>query len=152
MPIAEQGADITLASTTETQAELDHATSDNWRQKFDPAKAAATDGANKDGKTTEEATDKDKKDATKTGAGSDPAKTEVKPGDETDDEKNLPPGAKKRIDKLTKKLRQAEEELATARRGEKQPTARETVQAAATVLVVVRVGAGRAHRIQVPIN
>ena len=30
---------ITLASTTETQDELDHATSENWRTPFDPEKA-----------------------------------------------------------------------------------------------------------------
>lgn len=122
--VAEGGADITLASTTETQAELDHATSDKWREHFTPA---ADDGKKKDEKPGEA-----EKKATKTEASSDLAKTEAKTGKEKDedDEEDLPPGAKKRIDKLTARWKAAQDEIAALRKGEKTPSARETVQPA----------------------
>lgn len=125
MPIeATEGADITLASTTETQEELDHATSENWRQPFDPSKKTPS--------TTDEkpAAEGKKQPAAKTEGASETPTTEVKTGketDEDDDETPLPKGVQKRIDKLTKRLRSQEDELAALRRGEKEPSARETV-------------------------
>jgi hypothetical protein len=120
--VVESGADITVASTTETQAELDHATSPNWREHFDPAKVAEK-------KDEQQSAEADKKNATKTEAGSGPAKTEAKSGKEKDDDDgDLSPGARKRIDKLTARWKAAEDELAALRRGEKPASARETVQ------------------------
>jgi hypothetical protein len=122
---AVQEPDITLASTTETQAELDHATSPNWRQHFTPADAGKGEG--KDGENKEKAgeAEKDgKKAATETKPASEPgdkksgAKGES--GSEKDDDEPLPKGVQKRIDRLTARLGDQERELAELRRGRQQ--------------------------------
>jgi hypothetical protein len=114
MPTVTEQPDITLVSTTESQAELDHATGPNWREKFDPdqAKAAAGEGddkKNKSGESTET------KDDSKTAAASDAAKGAGKEGTKSEDE-DLPKGAKKQIDRLTAKRREAEERADAAER------------------------------------
>jgi hypothetical protein len=108
MSIETQEPDVTLATTTETQAELDHATGPNWREPFTPP--AKSDEA-KPGDTTE------KKDESKTAAASEAAKAGAKEGkseDETedDDKAPLPKGVQKRLDRLTARLKTAEEQLA----------------------------------------
>jgi len=129
MPTPTQQPDITLASTTETQAELDHATGPNWREKFDPAKAKAEEES-KGKETSAEAADK--KAATKTAPASETGKTASEEKDEPGD-KDLPPGARKRIDRLTARLRETEEELkATRRRGEPERTEKPEPAKAAT--------------------
>lgn len=109
--------DITLASTTETQAELDHATSPNWRDHFTPP-AEPKEG--------EQKTEKQPGEAPKPGA---TEKTEPasdaggkKPGakgesgtEGEDDDTPLPKGVQKRLDRLTARLKAAEEELATSK-------------------------------------
>jgi hypothetical protein len=123
MPIVEQ-PEITLVSTTESQAELDHATGPNWRERFDPAKAAATgtDGENKN--KPEESTET--KDDSKTAAASDAAK----PASKTEDDEPLPKGVQKRIDRITARLKEAEDELARSRSTRREPEAAKPASAA----------------------
>jgi hypothetical protein len=97
--------DVTLASTTETQAELDHAVSLDWRKPFAAPDAPSAEPS--------------KKDAPKTPAESDPAKVQSKEGEKPEEDEPLPKGAQKRIDKLTKQLREAEAKL-----GQRTPAAR----------------------------
>src|SRR5579872_3943340 len=111
-PIVEQ-PDITLVSTTESQAELDHATGPNWRERFDPekAKAAAGEGDGKE-KKNEAGESTAKKDETKTAPASETGKAASKDGTEPDDdEKDLPKGVRKRIDRLTARLNEQDREL-----------------------------------------
>ena len=94
--------DVTLASTTESQAELDHAVSPDWRKPFTPTEKPA-------GESGEPSTD-----ATKSGAESDPAKAGAKPAAKVeDDDEPLPKGVQKRIDRLTARLNEAEAKLNT---------------------------------------
>jgi hypothetical protein len=119
--------DITLASTTETQAELDHATGPNWREHFDPAKAKADEEGKKN--TTAEPSDKkDEKDETKTAPASEPGKAASK---KEEDEEPLPKGVQKRLDRLTARLKEAEEQLRT-RRGEPEKEKPEPAKAASS--------------------
>lgn len=111
MPNTVAEPEIILESTTEPQAELDHATGPDRREHFDPAKAKETQ--------TEESKE------TKTAAASETANAGSKKGEsEAENDANLPPGARKRIDKLTAKLREAEEERDRLRgKSEKRPAA-----------------------------
>lgn len=102
--------DITLASTTETQAELDHATSDNWREHFDPEKKPAVGGNGQADKSGESNLPD-----SKTGAASDAA-TAGKEGQKSDDDEPLPKGVQKRFDRLTARLKDAEDALDQERR------------------------------------
>lgn len=97
---------ITLASTTETQDELDHATSENWRTPFDPEKAKVD---REEREKTEAAAAAE---AAKKTDGSAPAEKRGTAGESEpeEDEEDLPKGARKRIDNLTKRFRTAEEE------------------------------------------
>jgi hypothetical protein len=118
MPTVEQ-PEITLVSTTESQAELDHATGPNWREKFDPAKAAATETEKKN----QSAESTEKKDETKTAAASDAAKAASNAGAEEEEDKNLSPGVKKRIDRLTANWKKAEAEAAALKAAQRKPEA-----------------------------
>jgi hypothetical protein len=102
--------DITLVSTTETKEELEHATSENWRQHFTPPAAAEGDGKEKTG----EAAGEGKDGATKTKPASEPGdktKPAAKGESGSEDDAPLPKGAQKRIDRLTAQLRDAQEQL-----------------------------------------
>jgi hypothetical protein len=91
--------EITLASTTETQDELDHAVSKNWREPFDPDKA----------KTERETKDAEAAKAAKKPAGSAPADTRGTEGEgESEDDEPLPKGVQKRIDKYAGRAKAAE--------------------------------------------
>ena len=120
MPVntaAPEAADITLASTSETQAELDHATGPNWRQPFEkPADPAA--GENKETPAGEQ-----KDDSTKTKPAPGTGAPQKKPGaaGENDADDDLPKGARKRIDRLTRRLGDAEAELERLRNSGTQP-------------------------------
>jgi len=129
MPIVEQ-PDITLVSTTESQAELDHATGPNWRERFDPekAKAAAGEGDGKDNKN-QSGESTEKKDETKTAPASETGKTASKEGTKSEDDEPLPKGAKKQIDRLTAKWREAQEEIDRLKAGQRPPV-KETAQSA----------------------
>lgn len=100
--------DITIASTTATQAELDHATGPNWREPFDPAKPAEKTEAEKTA-TPGDTTAEPGKPAPKTAPASEPGKAGAREG-ESEADTDLPPGARKRIDRLTAKLKAAEAE------------------------------------------
>ena len=129
MPTPTEQPDITLASTTESQAELDHATGPNWRQHFDPAKAKAEEEAKGKDKPAESSA---KKDETKTAPASEPGK--VASPKEDDEDKDIPPGVRKRLDRLTAKLRETERALeASTRRPEARTDGAKTEPAKAAV-------------------
>lgn len=104
--------DITIASTTATQAELDHATGPNWREPFDPAKPAEKTEAAKT-ETTSDTTAEPGKPATKTAPASEPGKAGAKEG-ESEADKELPPGVKKAIDRATFHRKEAERRASAA--------------------------------------
>lgn len=112
-PVAE--ADITLASTSETQAELDHATGPNWREHFEKPAAPATEE-----KPAEEpkGSTKTEKPAPGTGSEKKPAAAAGEGGNEKDDEP-LPKGVQKRLDRITARLRDVERENETLKAGQK---------------------------------
>lgn len=98
-----QEPEITLASTTETQEELDHAVSANWREPFDPEVAA---------KAKEEREKAEAAEAAKKPVGSAPADkrgTAVESEEENDGE--VPKGVQKRIDKVTGRAKAAEQRV-----------------------------------------
>jgi hypothetical protein len=92
--------EITLASTTETQDELDHAVGPNWREPFDPDKA----------KETREKKDAEAAKATKKPDGSAPTETRGKEGESKteDEDEELPKGVQRRIDKYAGRAKAAE--------------------------------------------
>lgn len=121
MPTTEQ-PDITLASTTETQAELDHATGPNWRQHFDPAKAKAEEDAAGKAKPADSP---EKKVETKIAPASEPGK----PASKEEEDAPLPKGVQKKLDRMTAKLRETEREL-QALKGRGEPAKAEPAKAA----------------------
>lgn len=92
--------EITLASTTETQEELDHAVGPNWREQFDPEKA-------KEAREAEDAK------ASKTTDGSAPTETRGNEGGSKseDDDEPIPKGVQKRIDKYAGRAKAAESKV-----------------------------------------
>jgi hypothetical protein len=118
MPPTVVEPEIILESTTESQAELDHATGPDRREHFDPDKA-------KENKTEESK-------ETKSAAASETANAGSKKGEsEAEEDANLPPGARKRIDKLTAKLRQTEAERDELRGKREKPATVESAKPAA---------------------
>lgn len=106
--------DITLVSTTESQAELDHATGPNWREHFDPAKAKEEETKAKENSGGSAADDKsDKSGETKTAPASETGKPATSKSEE---DEPLPKGVQKRLDRLTARLKETEEKLAAASR------------------------------------
>lgn len=96
---------VTLASTTETQDELDHATSPNWREQFDPEKAKTERVQREKDAAAEEA-------KTKAGGQAPPAARGPEGESESDDDDTpLPKGVQRRLDKLTHRLKLAESKL-----------------------------------------
>jgi hypothetical protein len=95
--MAVKDPEITLASTTETQDELDHAVSPNWREPFDPEKAA------KERETAEAA------EAVKKPTGSAPAEKRGTEGEGESEDEPIPKGVQKRIDKYAGRAKAAED-------------------------------------------
>jgi hypothetical protein len=103
--VSNNEVEITLASTTETQDELDHAVSSNWREPFDPEKAKVQREEKEKAAAAE---------AVKTTGGSAPPEKPVVKvegeGEPEGDEEPLPKGVQRRIDTLTKRSKTAEQE------------------------------------------
>lgn len=109
--------DITLASTTESQAELDHATGPNWREHFTPpAKEGEQQETPQPGETPKPGATEKKEPASDAG-GKKAGTAKGESGAENDDDDNtpLPKGVQRRIDRLTARLRATEDELAASR-------------------------------------
>lgn len=119
--------DITLASTTSSQAELDHATGPNWREHFDPPKVTEPAKTEETSGKTEESTQHD----SKTAPASETGKAGVKEGETEAEKAGLSPGVQKKIDRLNAKLKQAETDLAAARGAKPAAAAAQTTTPAA---------------------
>ncbi len=113
MPTELHQHEVILESTTETQAELDHATGPAWREHFDPEQAAAA----AEPKPGEAAAAKKPAAATKIEPASEAGKEGAKKGESETETDDLPAGARKRIDRLTARLRDTETQLAEMRKG-----------------------------------
>lgn len=126
-----QDADITLASTTETQEQLDHATGPNWRQPFAPKETAegteTAAGAETDASKKTPASEPGTAEQNQ-----EPKKGKAEP--RTEDDEPLPKGVQKRIDRITARMREQEEELRALRtasqpRGQQQQQQQQQVNA-----------------------
>lgn len=97
--------DITMASTTQSQAELEHAASDNWREPFVPATETETASGEKPESVKQPAAEKSAKTASESGT----EKTETQPKKKG--------GFQKSIDRLTREKYELQQQIEELRKG-----------------------------------